>query len=248
MNCQDAHVWLNALLDEELDVKNAADVHAHLAGCEACAKRYQSLEALHAQLQREDVRFDVPEALTRRINHMIRPPRASFMDKAPRWAVWAGWPVAVAACTLLWVGAVHSRSDLQQEVVDVHVRSLLANHLSDVVSTDHHTVKPWFAGKIDFSPPVPDLSAQGFDLVGGRLDYLDHRVAAALVYRRHAHFINLLVRPESARSAALPPATVESGYALRAWRDKGLEFIAVSDIEPKELDLFHHAYEAQQGL
>jgi anti-sigma factor RsiW len=147
----------------------------------------------------------------------------------------AGWPVALAASALLATVMLQQRSQEADEVVAAHVRSLLANHLNDVVSSSHHTVKPWFAGRIDFSPPVPDLTSLGFELVGGRLDYVDHRQVAAIVYRKHGHIINVLASLPGRDTADMPHTTRVQGYSVRSWRQAGLDLVAVSDIDPSEL-------------
>jgi mycothiol system anti-sigma-R factor len=160
------------------------------------------------------------------------------------WLAWAGWPVAVAASTLLATVLLQQRALEANGVVAAHVRSLLADHLNDVVSTDRHTVKPWFAGKLDFSPPVPDLSAQGFELVGGRLDYLRDRPVAAVVYRKHGHVINVLSSPIGRDLGDLPHTKHVRGYTMRAWQQSGLDVVAVSDIDPLELARLELAYRA----
>jgi anti-sigma factor RsiW len=147
----------------------------------------------------------------------------------------AGWPVALAASALLATVLLQQRSQEADEVVAAHIRSLLANHLNDVVSSSHHTVKPWFAGRIDFSPPVPDLTSLGFELVGGRLDYVDHREVAAIVYRKHGHIINVLASRAGRDTPDIPHTTRVQGYAVRSWRQAGLNLVAVSDIDPTEL-------------
>jgi anti-sigma factor RsiW len=155
----------------------------------------------------------------------------------------AGWPVALAASALLATVLLQQRSQEADEVVAAHVRSLLADHLNDVVSTSHHTVKPWFAGKIDFSPPVPDLSSLGFELVGGRLDYVDHRQVAAIVYRKHGHIINVLASLPGRDTANVPHTARVQGYSLRSWRQAGLDLVAVSDIDPVELANLEQGFE-----
>jgi anti-sigma factor RsiW len=152
--------------------------------------------------------------------------------------------VALAASALLGPMLLHQRDQEADTVVAAHVRSLLANHLNDVVSSSHHTVKPWFAGKIDFSPPVPDLSAQGFELIGGRLDYLEHQPVAAVVYRKHGHVINVLVSRAGSGLESLPHSSWAHGYALRSWKQGGLDVVAVSDIDPLELANLEQGYEA----
>jgi anti-sigma factor RsiW len=138
---------------------------------------------------------------------------------------------------------LQQRSQEADEVVAAHVRSLLADHLSDVVSTSHHTVKPWFAGKIDFSPPVPDLASLGFELVGGRLDYVDHRQVAAIVYRKHGHIINVLASLPGRDTANIAHTTRVQGYSVRSWRQAGLDLVAVSDIDPLELANLEKGFE-----
>jgi anti-sigma factor RsiW len=130
-------------------------------------------------------------------------------------------------------------SSLEDELISSHVHSLLANHLTDVATSDQHTVKPWFNGKIDFSPPVVDLKARGFPLVGGRVDYLKGRVVAALIYRRSGHVINLFIWPASGPSV---PAGEREGYSLLNWSQAGLNFWAVSDLNEPELKQFQQDF------
>ena len=175
-------------------------------------------------------------------------PGAAPTPSAPRWFLWAGWPVALAASALLATALLHQRDQEADMVVAAHVRSMLANHLSDVVSSSHHTVKPWFAGKIDFSPPVPDLSPLGFELIGGRLDYLEHQPVAAIVYRKHGHVINVLVSRSGGGIGTLPQTARAGGYALRSWQQGGLDVAAVSDIDPLELANLQQGYETPPPL
>lgn len=149
---------------------------------------------------------------------------------------WVGHGLAGAART-----DATARDALVASLVDTHVRSLMAGHLADVQSSDHHTVKPWFAGKVTFAPPVPELAAQGFPLVGGRLDFVAGHTAAALVYGRGLHTINLFVWPASPSDVDAPAASY-NGYALVHWTDRGLSYWAVSDAAPTELAAFEHAY------
>ena len=179
-----------------------------------------------------------------------RPKHATF--RATRWFLWAGWPVALAASAFLATTLLHQRDQEADTVVRGHdVRSLLANHLSDVESTSHHTVKPWFAGRIDFSPPVPDLSRLEFSsLIGGRLDYLEHQAAGGrpVVYRKHGHVINVLVSRPGGDLGALPRLSRTQGYSLRSWKQGGLDVVAVSDIDPLELATLQQGYEAPAPL
>jgi anti-sigma factor RsiW len=139
-----------------------------------------------------------------------------------------------------------ARGALVSSLVDTHVRSLMSGHVTDVQSSDHHTVKPWFAGKVTFAPPVPELAAQGFPLVGGRLDYVAGHTAAALVYGRGLHTINLFIWPASPSDADVPAASF-NGYSLVHWTDRGLSYWAVSDAAALELAAFQRAFVAGAG-
>ena len=258
MNCAATGKWIDALLDRELDPKNAAEVEAHLAGCASCKQRYEARKAVSSNMRRLELGYAAPAALRGRIAAALEAEEAGALTVPPglapatreaptsgparrvtrgpaRWFMLAGWPVALAASALLATVMLQQRSQEADEVVAAHVRSLLANHLNDVVSSSHHTVKPWFAGRIDFSPPVPDLTSLGFELVGGRLDYVDHRQVAAIVYRKHGHIINVLASLPGRDTADMPHTTRVQGYSVRSWRQAGLDLVAVSDIDPSEL-------------
>lgn len=270
MNCAATGKWIDALLDGELDPKNAAEVAGHLAGCAECKQRYEARRAVSSNIRRLDLGYVAPESLRSRIGAMLEAEQAVAAVSTPgpatsalvipmplasaartpspprgptRWLMLAGWPVALAASALLATVLLQQRSQEADEVVAAHVRSLLADHLNDVVSTSHHTVKPWFAGKIDFSPPVPDLTSLGFELVGGRLEYLDHQHAAAIVYRKHGHIINVLVSLPGRDSASIAHTTHVQGYSVRAWQQSGLNLVAVSDIDPSELANLEQGFE-----
>jgi anti-sigma factor RsiW len=135
-----------------------------------------------------------------------------------------------------------SQKILVTALVDTHVRSLMGDHLTDVLSSDHHTVKPWFAGKVPFAPNVPELQAQGFPLIGGRAEFVAGHTAAALVYGRGPHKINLFIWPTAATDVGAPTATY-NGYSLAHWFDRGLSYWAVTDAAASELDAFRRAYE-----
>jgi anti-sigma factor RsiW len=156
------------------------------------------------------------------------------------WLRGAGTFAAGALAGLLWaayVAAPDAPAPLPQEVVASHVRSLMADHLMDVASTDQHTVRPWFSGKLDYAPPVRDLAVQGYPLTGGRLDYLEQRPVAALVYRRQRHTINLYVWPAGAAAAGVELLS-RQGYNLAGWRQDGMQYWAVSDLNAHELSAF----------
>ena len=176
------------------------------------------------------------------------PSRPARQERGPGRSFRLGWNwIGLAASLALvltlgygWGGAHARRSQLADEAVSAHLRSILPGHLMDVVSTDRHAVKPWFAGKLAFSPPVMDLAPLGFPLLGGRLDQIGHQRAAALVYGRHAHSINLFIWP--AEEAAIGDLhRQESGFQVEGWSASGLNFLAVSDIPADDLAQFSAA-------
>jgi anti-sigma factor RsiW len=162
-----------------------------------------------------------------------------------RFAIWTGGSLA-AACLAFVLLVQLPQSAVTDELVASHVRSLLASHLVDVETSDRHVVKPWFAGKVNFSPVVLELADRGFPLVGGRLDYIHGRVVAALVYRRRQHIINVFVWPATGAAPA-PASSRRDGYNVTAWRQGGLEFRAVSDVDGADLRLLRDAFEEQAG-
>jgi anti-sigma factor RsiW len=244
MNCDRVQLLLNPYIDGELDLVSSLEIEEHLQECASCARRYQELLAVHTAASNTALSYAVPAGLEQRIRTSVRKANPA----PPAWAQlpWNRLAPAVGlAAVLLILVVIFGRSwlapsqeaMLAQQVETAHVNSLMANHLTDVASTDQHTVKPWFDGKLDFSPPVVDLAAQGFPLIGGRLDYLDNHPAAALVYRRNQHVINLFIWPASDRSSALSASTI-NGYNLYQWNQSGMTFWAVSDLEKNQLKAF----------
>ncbi len=244
--CPDWQDRLQGLIDGELDATHAAEVEAHAAGCTACAEAYAQALELRSALRGEGVRALAPDRLVVRLEAAVR--AASAPATTPRrqprrlgWALWggSGAGLAVAACVLVAVAVIPmvQTAQLEQELVASHVRSQLAGHLIDVATSDQHVVKPWFGGKLDFSPPVVDLADQGFPIAGGRLDYIGKRTVAAIVYRRGHHVINLFVWP--GRSGPGPAqAKPGDGYTLLHWTRGGMTFWAVSDADDKALHAF----------
>jgi anti-sigma factor RsiW len=235
---------VQAEFDGELDAAQAAQLQAHRVSCPECQAAEAALARSRELLQGE-LYAPMPEALRQRLLAQARaaqpwparPP--SIGSRFRRWghpAVGFGVGAACAA-VLAFLIVVPGEQGLSEQIVAGHVRALQPGHLEDVASTDQHTVKPWFLGKIDFAPPVKDLAAAGFPLKGGRLDYIDGRSVAALVYQRDKHIINLFVWPTgTALGAVSSPETAErNGYNVVHWTQDGMNFWAVSDVERKQL-------------
>jgi anti-sigma factor RsiW len=255
MTCDEANILLHALIDGELDAGHAREVEAHIATCPSCAAELAAYRQMREAMGKVNLRFTAPASLRQRIDAALpkaksAPAPSNVTPLASRRSVLRGFAMGSALSALAATGlvAVVLRNDDQQliesEIVSAHLRSLQPGHLIDVVSTDQHTVKPWFNGKLDVSPPVIDLTAQGFTLIGGRLDYVDARAIGAVVYKRRAHVINLFVAQTS--STARKPAKIETiqGFNIRRWSDRGLNYWAVSDIGADELAEFGDKFEA----
>jgi anti-sigma factor RsiW len=245
MTCDEAEILLHALIDGELDAGHAREVEAHLATCAKCAAAARDYREMKKAVGQDGLRYTAPPELRRRIEASL--PRA---EVPTRRALLKGFAMgsAVSAIAASGLFAIVLRGDdearLQSEFVSAHLRSLQANHLTDVVSTDQHTVKPWFNGRLDVAPPVVDLGSQGFALVGGRLDYVDGRPVGALIYHRRQHVINLFVaQGTSAEPRAAKMETVQ-GFNIRRWSDRGLNYWAVSDVSKEELANFGEQFEA----
>jgi anti-sigma factor RsiW len=253
--CPDREAMLQALLDGELDAANALSVEAHLKTCAGCAAHFATLQQLRERLAQADLAEAAPSHLRTRIDNLLaaedRRAAPAKTARRPWWAnLAAAWGSAGAmagvAAGLLVLQVAPVADPLEGQLVASHVRSLQANHLIDVATSDRHVVRPWFNGRIDYAPPVPDLAAQGFPLVGGRLDYAQGRTVAAVVYKRRAHVINLFVMPAQDHGLRLPFGGPKAppGYAIVHWTHAGLDFWAVSDVEGGELAAFHKAFEA----
>jgi anti-sigma factor RsiW len=243
MNCNLAQPLLEAYADGELDLMRGLELEQHLLTCPKCAAEVQSVKSLSRALRSAQLSHAAPQWLQRQLwQTPCRPEETGRTRRSiPAWVAWAGrWLAPAAALAAVLVLALHpgpgsEREHWDYELVADHVRSLMLvpNHLTDVVSSDQHTVKPWFNGKLDFAPEVKDFSAQGFPLIGGRLDYLGGRTVGALVYRCHQHYINVFVWPKD--GAPSPGSESYHGYNLVNVNIGGLHYSLVSDLNANEL-------------
>jgi len=249
MTCDEARILLHALLDGELDAGHAREVEDHIATCPDCAAELAAYREMSKAIAGADLRYTAPPALRRRIEAALPQAQTQIQAVPSRRAVLRGFAMgsAVSAIAATGLFAIVLRSDdesrITSEIVSAHLRSLQAGHLTDVISTDQHTVKPWFNGKLDVAPPVIDLTAQGFTLIGGRLDYVDARPIGAIVYRRRRHVINLFVAQTASTERRAAKTETFQGFNVRSWSEGGLNYWAVSDIAADELAEFSDKFE-----
>jgi anti-sigma factor RsiW len=246
MTCAPVKSLLEPYLDEELDAAQRAQVAAHLASCASCAEMHAQLLELRTAIRSHAPYYRAPAGLRERIRFSVRQAGRNASRQAGgswRWiAIAAGILLTVSAAWNVALFRSHtSGADLiAQNVLSSHVRSLIGAHLLDVPSSDRHTVKPWFNGKLDFSPDVRDFAAQGFPLIGGRIDYVGDRQVAALVYQRRQHAINLFTWPVAAADS--PAELMRNGYHVLHWNSGGMAWWAVSDLNVDELRQFEGLY------
>jgi anti-sigma factor RsiW len=244
VDCEELLGILDGYVDEELDAGRSLEVERHLSACSTCSAVVSGRRHLHQALSDPALYHRATDDLRERVRRSLGPigRRGRTAADTPWRLMAVAATVALAALlgwTALRLGTTRSSEEkLVQEIISGHVRSLLATHLLDVAGPDTHKVKPWFNGRVDFAPPVRDPAQQGYPLLGGRLDYLNDREVAALVYKRHDHIINLFIWP-TADGAAQPPRTLDrQGYHLVGWSAGGLTYWAVSDLNEKELQEF----------
>ena len=272
MNCEEATKLMDGYLDGELDPITSQTIEQHLRECPNCDQAYKTHRSLVRALGNATPYYKAPPELLERIQSSLRKEigerptrkggqntRSLFQRKRsePRTILlgtsW-NWLALAAAILLAAIIGWNLLPRLQRpgtdqllaaQLIASHVRSLMANHLTDVASSDQHTVKPWLDAKLDFAPPVVDLASEGFPLIGGRLDYFDNRPVAALVYQRRKHFINVFVWPGEAAAARPAMAMSHQGYQLLHWADSDFNYWAVSDVNVNDLQLFKQQFEAQ---
>jgi anti-sigma factor RsiW len=258
--CPEWEVMMHGFIDGELDSIHAQQFEQHLATCADCATQLERFKALKHIIGQDGVRWRVPDPVRDQIltailleNQLASQEAAATVDHTRVWSRivqfikrWSYVPsfAALAASVFLVLSVPRQDISLQDQILASHVRSLLVNHLTDVQTSDQHTVKPWFDGKIDYSPPVVDLAAQGFPLIGGRVDYINGRVVAALIYRRHGHVINVFAWPAP---PVTPTDTTHDGYNFVKWSSGGLTFWAVSDVSATELAAFRQLFSEGSG-
>ena len=247
MNCRKSKSQLQTYLDGELDLIRNLEQEEHLRECSECSQAFEALRLLQKSLRSESLRFQPPVDLEKRVRSALRHESGSHAQTF-RWR-WLIPALSGAALVIVFAGYLLTRTPaddlVSSEIVSSHVRSLMTNsHLIDVPSEDPHSVKPWFDGKLDFSPPVKDLTAQGFTLIGGRLDYIANRPVAVLIYQRRKHVINLFVWPV-ANGDIKPVAQVRQGYNLIHWTKSGMMFWTVSDLNLAELQQLDEELQAQ---
>ena len=253
MNCEQARTLINPYLDGELDAARILEMEQHLQACSACALAQHNLQGLKKALKQDALFFAAPKDFSQQIKAELHcqlgdQPRRKFWDW--NWLSLTTSTAALACLALLLTITLTRPSEQQQfaqALVSNHIRSLMANHALDVVSSDQHTVKPWFNGKVDFSPPVKDLAAQGFPLIGGRLEYIGNHTVAALIFQRNKHLINLFVWPAKDSDSPPTPLAPIQGFHLVHWTQTGMQIWAVSDLNEKELAEFAELYDAEHA-
>jgi anti-sigma factor RsiW len=244
MSCRETQELLHGYVDGQLDLVRSLEMERHFRECPACARDFETLRGMRSAMSSSIPYFQPPAGLEQRLHARLRA-ESGAQQRVRGYAVPWRWAAVAAAlvltATVTWRTTLvryRPAETLAEEVVSNHVRSLMAGHLTDVPSSDRHTVKPWFSGKLDFSPAVGDFPDKGFTLAGGRLDYLDGRSVAALVYHRRQHVINLFVWPAPERADSEIQTTDRQGYHVLNWTKAHMNYWAVSDLNAQELREF----------
>lgn len=241
MQCQESNKMLDAYVDNEIDVLQSVALEEHVASCAECQQKLQSRQALRKSIHGAGLRYTAPPELVRDVRKALR--MSEEKSAGPRWAWFrsAAWGFAAATALFALVAVsvfVFLRNStgnlLAQQSTDAYIRSMMAeNHGMDVISAESHTVKPWFNGRVSFSPKVVDFADKGFALAGGRVDYLDGQRAAVLVYRRNQHMIDVFIYPNENNSGL--SVRQERGYNIASWSKDGMQYWVVSDLNQAEM-------------
>jgi len=250
MNCELAETTIHGYFDGELDAVRSAEFERHLEHCAECQATLEGIESLHTQIKESNLYEHASPELRDRIRKQLAQATGAGRVSASNWRSWFLLPAfgtlaatAAVITIMLFVVPSHTKSVLTAELIDAHVRSLQPGHLMDVVSTDQHTVKPWFDGKLDFIPPVADYATQGFPLVGGRLDVVGGHNVAALVYSRRKHYVNVFIWPYREKESVSDSSGSRQGYNWVTWQSGDMQFCVVSDAALGDLrelkDLIH---------
>lgn len=246
MNCEEAKNLIHPLIDGELDAQHADVVEAHLEGCAACSAELSGLRQLQDKIAAAHLGFRAPKSLRRGIEDAL--PRPFARPSRREWLKGFGAGAGLSAIAASGAFLLLTRNDADElilsDVVSAHLRSLEPDHLTDVRSSDRHSVKPWFAGKLGIAPPVVDLTAEGFELAGGRLDAIGGKIVAAIVYRRRNHIINLFVAAPTEGKPNPPVTENVNGFNIRRWQTAGVSLWAISDINAGELEEFSVQFDA----
>ncbi len=238
MRCEEVQPLIHSYLDSELDLARSTEIDHHFDICDVCTRMHHGGLELRFAIREEISYFGAPPELAQRVRLMVQEHRPTASKAASLLWEWlaAGAAFALVAVLTIVIGFGPSHEQLlAQEIIAGHVRSLMANHLTDMVWTDYKAANPWFLQRLGFSPPVENLAEQGFPLVGCRLDYVDGRQVAALVYQRRLHYINLFVWPSTAERSEKALQEKREGYNLIYWNQHGMTFWAVSDLTNDEM-------------
>jgi anti-sigma factor RsiW len=253
MECKESKSLLSAYVDNELDASTAIRLALHLQDCAGCTNDYRHLRSLRTAIAEQGTRYRAPEPLRAQIRNIPARETAGGRRLARLPWTWinlgfaAASSLAFAVTLALYLAAPSATDQLDQEILASHFRSLIGNRVADVASSDQHVVKPWFSGKLDFSPPVHDLAPQGFPLIGGRVDYVNGRAVAALAYRHRQHVIDLFIWPDAGKVEAPAAPMSRQGYQLLPWTQAGMRFWAVSDLNARELMDFKRLLAAEMA-
>lgn len=241
MKCTEVTPMLDALLDNELDMVNRHSIEKHIQTCPVCLGEWKKLTTLQQKIRQQTEYYKAPVQLfdtLSSIEKALPVPTPLFRRR------WLSPALAASITLLISIGLLQLDRQSQQqdylrsEIITGHVRSLMAEHLTDVASSDRHTVKPWFNSRVDFSPTVYDFTTDGFPLVGGRLDYLQNRNVVALVYRRRQHIINLYTWPEQKSRDTVIKIYKQQGYRILSWQEQGMSYWAISDLNMHDMKTF----------